>query len=383
MRLTAAMTAAMYCSIAMLGCGQRQAEVQAIIPGTLVQHFTGLARYDASWTPDGTARLVLRGQQGESRGRLEVQKDRAVFTAPDGSSATYRSAVNTDDMGITHSFRKLEVGSDALEIQTLADHDGRVITMQYLTHDGQDALEVAHDNVFLPSASIQRWLEEEADIQGLVTSDTARTLLVAMQDRALMTGLMQTQGYTPRATAITSDDVCQPTTEGGSEYGSGSDPLPVAGAAPDSGTQRIHKSPLCGVILGALLGAAGGSVCAACVAAAAALPATAGISSILALPACIWCAVLVGAGVIDVVSCLVSYYRAMTQNDCNAQCPGWATCPLNGDEHGCSTSCDNTRCNNYCQGLNYVSGQCGGRPGFGGNDCLCISRDGTATCAAR
>lgn len=402
-RIAAAGMAAIYCVALGLGLGcdggaglAKETRPTDIMTGAVVTHLTGLTRYQAQWDDQGTLNVVLRDGIGTNRGRMTVDDGVASLTLPNGDSAKMWSRVRGGEDGTIHSYRKLEARGEELEIQTLASGDGQhVLSMYYMTNHGAQALLVAENDRWLPPQLITQWAENTAQIPNLLGSEAARTLLLTSQDRALMTGTLQTQGYTPNATALVEHSACETTTE---------DPLPgtptptptptfdtptevvvpvtdLPGEGP-SGDIRIHKSPLCGVILGALLGAAGGSVCAACLASVAALPA-AGLSAIIAIPSCIWCGIVVGAGIADIVACLRSYWGSLTQDDCNRTCPSWATCQVNGDEHGCSTTCDNTRCDNTCKGQNYTSGQCGGRPGFGGNDCICINGAGQPTCISR
>ena len=115
---------------------------------------------------------------------------------------------------------------------------------------------------------------------------------------------------------------------------------------------EFHKTPLCASLLAAVTGGAGGIACTVCIPALLAVPATSGISAVLATPACIVCGAGTGLAVSELLICKTEEYGRKTARDCaNFKCN-----PENGEqpevddqtEHDCWCRCNDDRCNEQC-----------------------------------
>lgn len=126
-------------------------------------------------------------------------------------------------------------------------------------------------------------------------------------------------------------------------------------ADPNAAVPFIHTSPLCAELFGAA-GIVAGICCGACVGGVAAIPITAGGSTILSIPSCPCCLAALGISLADVVACVVSRLQAIEEEDCANRCSRWQVGHVTRDEHDCLCQCDGARCTAFCRDLAFEAG---------------------------
>lgn len=329
------------------GHDDEQEQEQAVVSAAneMVRAQSDIERYTVDLSNDTYIDVRLDDAQGDALGSIRIaslpgRTVTAQLVTKDGAEVSYYAHhTNRPDQG-TESMIRIEQGGEAIDLHFGRNAAGEVTEVTYMLAgpqtpeanrpagaDGVDRLVVLRDGVLLGSPEIQAWLDKTS-VRGLLDSRWAKMMFLVMGDSGVVQGFA---GAALQAEALPHDHPA-----GGVEHGDDK----IA-----SNWRGIHKSPLCSSLITALT-AAGltGAACATCVAAAAALPPSAGFSSIIALPACVVCMAAVGLSLGSLVNCSVYYFNRTTLADCRGKCESWDDAAVSTDEHGCDCTCNVGKC---------------------------------------